>query len=260
MPETTPKTINLFNRLPYSPVSECEDQDGCHGNGYREIEKEVRGKMRPYTSTCSCPFGRYQVGQFSSASSGVPSDAFRWEPLDITSPGLLEIAQKVEKYGESFSEASGSILMLGVPGTGKTRLAKALAAYLQESFFRVRWHNWPKFLSRLRASYDSNSDQSELDIIQEAIDCHVLFLDDIGAESMGNNPAWGQEKLFLLLNEAIETGGCKLVLTTNLDGKGLSELYHERVLDRIRRLCRPATGGDYLEFRNVERYKGRNGN
>jgi DNA replication protein DnaC len=76
---------------------------------------------------------------------------------------------------------------------------------------------------------------------------HIVYIDELGTELMGNNYGQRFESFDLLLNIADQNFRPILLITTNLDGKMFKERYGDRSLDRIERLCKFITfEGDSL--------------
>jgi len=99
-------------------------------------------------------------------------------------------------------------------GTGKTHLASAIANEARRRGWIVESWLMPEFLSKVRASYDRDSEYDEYSIVRQATGAHLLVLDDLGKEHVVTK-AWYQEKVYRIVNARYQRG--PLVITTNTD-------------------------------------------
>lgn len=99
-------------------------------------------------------------------------------------------------------------------GTGKTHLASAIANEARRRGWIVESWLMPEFLSKVRASYDKDSEHDEYSIVRQATGAHLLVLDDLGKEHVVTE-AWYQEKVYRIVNARYQRG--PLVITTNTD-------------------------------------------
>ncbi|MBU1173438.1 MAG: ATP-binding protein, partial [Proteobacteria bacterium] len=76
-------------------------------------------------------------------------------------------------------------------GTGKTHLASAIANEARRCGWIVESWLMPEFLSKVRASYDKDSEHDEYSIVRQATGAHLLVLDDVGKEHVVTE-AWYQ--------------------------------------------------------------------
>lgn len=137
-------------------------------------------------------------------------------------------------YAEGFAEhrKSGRCLMLmGLPGTGKTHLACGIANYLiRETEFSAAYRTVGGMLIEIKASYDRNSERSEAQVMAALTLPSLLVLDEIGATKPSE---FELATLFAVINSRYEQGKPTLIVS-NLPPKELAGAIGERCVDRLR--------------------------
>jgi DNA replication protein DnaC len=136
----------------------------------------------------------------------------------------------------AFAEApTGWLVLQGLPGTGKTHLAAAIANERVAAAQRAYFVTAPDLLDHLRAAYAPDSRVSYDKVFDAVRTSALLVLDDLGAQS---STPWASEKLFQLLNYRYNAR-LPTVITTNLTLGDLEPRVRSRMLDRG--LCRIQT-------------------
>lgn len=128
---------------------------------------------------------------------------------DAANRNLADAVRRARRFAEA---PDGWLVLLGLPGRGKTHLAAAIANDRQARGHEAFFVTAPDLLDHLRASFAPDS-RVPYDRVFEAVrSAPLLVLDDLGAQS---STPWALEKLFQLLNhryvEKLPT-----VVTTNL--------------------------------------------
>lgn len=144
---------------------------------------------------------------------------------------------------------AGILLLGGIPGTGKTHLAKAAYAYLASHERDVFYRREVDLITNLqRAIQDKNVEA----VMEEIQTCPWLIIDDYGAAASG---PWGRGQLDAIIDSRWESAGSlRTMLTTNLDADGMraqSPRIWSRLSDRTRakRVAMGADAEDYREKR-----------
>ena len=123
------------------------------------------------------------------------------------------------------------LLIIGEPGTGKTHLAVAVLRRLIDNGFDGRFVDYQMLLERIRASYDPMSGEPAREAFEEAQECGVLLLDDLGAHRVSG---WVEDTV-----TSIITWRCNerkpLIATTNLPDPDMSGVsgHQTTLIERI---------------------------
>lgn len=240
---------NFFGRTEWTPAAACAEPGRCSGNGYLIHGSEAR--------PCGCALGRQLRAEGLARRSGIPRGAFAWAPLEITSGRFGKILERIEIYGRNFIPGTSSgALLLGPPGSGKSRLASGLGAYIaEERRGRVRWEDWPAFLRKVRRTYGPGARETEEDMIESVLGADLLILDDIGAESAPEGSSWAESILCDILSRAISAQAPAVVVTSNLSDKEICTRYGDRVHGRLAEVSSGRGGGFVAIFAGVENFR-----
>lgn len=155
---------------------------------------------------------------------------------------------------QNVNNAQGrGILFSGNVGSGKTFLSSAIANYLLQNGQSVLFVVVPDLLDRIRASYNKNSDFSELEILDRAGNVPVLILDDLGVH---NYTEWAKNKIYSILNKRLNNE-IPTVINSNLSLEEMEEHLGERTTSRIVEMCdiyRLIVPKDIRHIKNIERH------
>ncbi len=144
---------------------------------------------------------------------------------------LAKAFQSAIQYAKNFSKQDPqNLIFSGSYGIGKSHLACAIASYLMEKGYSAIFISVPKLLTKLKATYNRNSEHTEDDLLSmiETVDC--LILDDIGAEYGSDHHSWATSKVFEVVDSRI---GKHTIYTTNLNGEALQEKIGPRNFSRM---------------------------
>jgi DNA replication protein DnaC len=143
-------------------------------------------------------------------------------------PEHHETLRRALKLTRDFAAApEGWLVLLGLPGCGKTHLAVATAHELVERGEQVCFVTVPDLLDHLRTTYAPDS-RSRYDRVFDAVrTAPILILDDLGSHS---STPWAQEKLFQLFNYRYNAR-LPTVVTSNLHLDDQDARIRSRMLD-----------------------------
>ncbi len=131
-------------------------------------------------------------------------------------------------YADSFSpERSGSLLMSGNTGLGKTHLSLAVASVLLQNGFSVIYDSAGSMLHRLEQEHFGKRDGS--DTLELLLSCDLLILDDFGTEF---DTSFTRSMIYTIINSRINAGK-PMIINTNLTSGEIKERYGDRILSRL---------------------------
>ena len=172
-----------------------------------------------------------------------------FENYEPTNEILNKSKDTMKRYVDKFSKDNPvPLILMGSYGLGKSHLAYATAKELAEKGLSTLFISVPKLLTKIKATYNDNSNLTEENILNalENLDC--LILDDIGAEqtkvSSNGEVSWSTQKLFEIIDSRI---GKHTIFTTNLDyaelQKHLGPRNFSRLMENVHVI--KMTGNDY---------------
>jgi len=140
---------------------------------------------------------------------------------------IKEAVAKAYRYIAEFP-ASGSLVLSGPVGTGKTHIACAIANALIERFYLVRLVNLPDLFAEAKALIGYKGDEVPCDPIPKLLASDLLILDELAECS-----EYDRKTLYRIINRRYEANA-GIIVTTNL--RTLDELkaqVGDRCMDRL---------------------------
>ena len=151
------------------------------------------------------------------------------EKFGISPYSLMEkILKYCKKYAAKCSGNSGSILMRGATGLGKTHLSLAIANEVIKKGYGVIYVSAPQLIQRLEKDYFSH-EKSDDSIIEMLYDCDLLIVDDLGTEF---KTQFSMAQLYNIFNSRM-LANKPMIISTNLTLSELEKNYSERFVSRI---------------------------
>lgn len=148
----------------------------------------------------------------------------------------LEKAKSIAKrYADNFCEENPiSLLLIGDYGTGKSHLGVAILKELIKSGYTGIFISTPKLMTKLRSTYNKESEFTEAQIIDQLTNVDCIVLDDIGAEAVkagdSNQHTWTTSKIFEIIDNRI---GKHTIFTTNYEINELQQRLGGRNFSRM---------------------------
>lgn len=170
-----------------------------------------------------------------------------WEDYHITKDNQAAINAAYEVI-----ENQTGVIFYGHRGSGKTMLASIIANELTKKGQPVLFTSMPELFDNIRARFTTGNAK---DVVDGVKDAPFLILDDMGTEKMTD---WVSEQLFIIINHRYNNQ-LPIVITTNYEPQifartlcvmrkdGLDKLPSERILSRLRQMCKFVNlgGGDW---------------
>lgn len=152
------------------------------------------------------------------------------------------ILNRTHRFINSFTDKDvKNLVFYGNPGLGKTYMCTSAAKALMDKGHTVLYHSSSELfhvLSKYTFSKDERLKNSSKEVYELIMTADLLIIDDLGSE-LTNNFVINQ--LFNIVNIR-SMAKRKLIISTNLSPKELSETYGDRIFSRLIMLF------DFLEF------------
>jgi DNA replication protein DnaC len=189
----------------------------CGGTGWKIVEKAGLSAAE----RCECARASFAARAWDAAK--IPPN-YQNDSLDnfiLPKPGdnpmaysaMAGVLVAVRNYAKLFPAVEKpGLLLVGDPGTGKTHLAVAALRMLIQNGHEARFYDYQRLLDKIRASYDPASGDSDREAYQEALECEILLLDDLGAHRVTE---WVEDTVTSIITHRCNHQRA-LIATTNL--------------------------------------------
>ena len=134
------------------------------------------------------------------------------------------------KYAENFGPESGSLLLSGAPGLGKTHLSAAIAREVSGDGWSVVYDTAGHIFQQFETQKFSREEGDEASAdVDRVLSCDLLILDDLGTEM---TTAFVQSALYQIINGRLMEKKAT-ILNTNLKVEDISRRYSPQIASRI---------------------------
>jgi DNA replication protein DnaC len=176
-------------------------------------------------------FGRAELSSLDIHSRQLFSSFSLREEEHLSVEDARSLKHALDRAHRMAESPTGWLMLIGGYGCGKTHLAAAIANNREGLGFPSLFVVVPDLLDYLRSTFNPTSAVSYDRLFEEIRSCHLLVLDDLGAQ---NTTPWAREKLFQLLNHRYNAE-LPTVITSASDIEELDPRIRTRLLDT--RLC-----------------------
>lgn len=161
----------------------------------------------------------------------------KWLDLEVTHPEIQTMAKEAQDFCSRFYlrlTSHSTLIIAGKSGTGKTRVARAVARYARAvAFHAMESRYWPNPPSCLFASWSTITDGfklGEYGFIEDANNADLLIIDDLGSEHDPSTNA--ADKLCQILSKRERKFN---LITTNIQSSAWPKRFDARIADRLLR-------------------------
>jgi len=145
-----------------------------------------------------------------------------------------QVFERMKEYAKTFGSESDSILLHSHPGTGKTDITACVVNEIIKNRHTAIFVVVPALLAQIRETYNKKNKDEETEerIMAGLLECELLVLDDLGAESHRGEDDWASEKLFSIINHRY-LDYKPILFTSNLSPNDLHDKLSARTFSRI---------------------------
>lgn len=168
-------------------------------------------------------------------NAGIP-ERFRGRTLETycaDSEKQARILAFCRSYADEFVEVAKTgrnILMLGLPGTGKTHLSIGIALEIMRDGRTSVFTTASRLLRSIKDTYSKRSEVTESQAIAVFTTCDLLIVDEVGVQ---RGSEYEKDMLFDVINERYENLRPTIILS-NLTTEEIRAYLGDRVYDRLR--------------------------
>jgi len=153
---------------------------------------------------------------------------------------LEQAKLRTEAFAREYPvSADHGLLLMGPSGTGKTHLAVAALTSVLRRGHQGLFYDYRDLLKQIQASYNPESQTTEMEVLEPVLRADLLLLDDLGASKPS---AWALETVGHILNVRYNEKRTTLATTNYLDAPArgedsLADRVGQRIRSRLYEMC-----------------------
>lgn len=165
-------------------------------------------------------------------------------------PGATEALKSAKRYAENFDPRGGEegLLLYGLPGAGKSRLAAATArAIMEANLLPVVFYTAGDLVEEAKRFRVGSGQTNPIDRAAEA---PLLILDDMANQ---NITPYAQEQIYLVVDRRYRAG-LPMIITSNLNDAALRTAMGSAMVSRLLEVCAwvKVAASDYRAERRLQ--------
>jgi DNA replication protein DnaC len=219
---------------------------------------------------------RYRHCDFDNFETDNEIENISGEQLQAWNRSLAQAKLIVERFAQEFPLSSEhGLLLMGSCGVGKTHLAVAALKQIILRGHSGLFYDYRELLKEIQDSYNSESQSTEMSVLDPVLKTELLVLDDVGSskpspwalETVGHilNSRYNDKRVTLLTTNYLDTDANSSSAPPRVAGMRapsiedtLSERVGQRIRSRLYEMCRTVeiSAPDYRkEIRNISRFR-----
>ncbi len=224
-------------------IKEIDECPKCFGAGMEVVE----GKG---ARICECRKSKRLA--LRDNLGGIPRlyEKCTFENYVLSNPSQKKAMTLAFIFASQYPAVDQGLLLMGSVGVGKTHLAVSIVKLLRGRGIDALFTEFGSLLKSIRESYNSETQTSELDVLNPVLNAEVLVLDELGASKPSD---WVRETLYHIINTRYSENRFTIFTTNFLDERAdsLRETLDERVgvpiRSRLFQMCKTVvlSGDDY---------------
>lgn len=227
----TGRLLALCNRRAYAGDMAKSDCPQCNGTGWKMVARAEQGsavgKPPVFAVPCECTADE-RTGHLL-ASSRIPQRYLHCDFDSFDTDLQYEHGAEVAGWNRSLAQAKlvieafareypvsieHGLLLMGPCGVGKTHLAVAALRQIVLRGHQGLFYDYRDLLKEIQASYNPESNMTEMGVLEPVLEAEVLLLDDLGASKPS---LWALETVGHILNTRYNEKRITLITTNFLD-------------------------------------------
>ena len=217
-------------------------------NNVEELDERLAAKLEDPDIARQCELERPQVPLFQQVGGLSPQfladktfETFDARGMNADEKGRDSLQAALREARQFADTPKDWLVLLGVPGCGKTHLAAAIANHQLRAGRPVFFTVVPDLLDHLRSTFSPESRVTYDHVFEAVKTSPLLILDDLGTES---GTPWAQEKLYQILNYRYNSR-LSTVITVGGFLEGIEDRLSSRLTDFALSNVIPISAPDY---------------